>query len=139
MRRLPDIVGLADRARAPIARFSKGMKERLALAQAVLSEPDLLVLDEPMEGLDLRARLVLHDILREQRRCGKTVLVVSHALGGNRPGVRPARRAGRGTPRAAISWSPLAQVTGLTRLTATVKWASLVDAPFQIAPYLPAW
>jgi Flp pilus assembly protein TadG len=42
-------------------------------------------------------------------------------------------------PYRTISWSPLAQVTGLTRLTATVKWASLVDAPFQIAPSLPAW
>ena len=74
-------VGLADRAHEPIARFSKGMVQRLALAQAVLAEPDLLVLDEPMEGLDLSARLLLQEIVAEQRRAGKTVLVVSHALG----------------------------------------------------------
>ncbi|MDR3638308.1 MAG: ABC transporter ATP-binding protein [Isosphaeraceae bacterium] len=78
---LLDRVGLADRAREPIARYSKGMAQRLALAQAVLADPDLLVLDEPMEGLDLGARQVLHELVDEQRAAGKTVLVVSHALG----------------------------------------------------------
>ena len=61
-------MGLADRAREPIARFSKGMVQRLALAQAVLAEPDLLVLDEPLEGLDLDARLLLQEIVAEQRQ-----------------------------------------------------------------------
>jgi ABC-2 type transport system ATP-binding protein len=56
------------------------MIQRLALAQAVLAEPDLLVLDEPMEGLDLSARLALHEIISQQRTAGKTVLFVSHAL-----------------------------------------------------------
>jgi ABC-2 type transport system ATP-binding protein len=72
---------LADRAQEPIARFSKGMVQRLALAQALLSEPDLLVLDEPTEGLDLSARLLLQQIVAELRAAGKTVLIVSHALG----------------------------------------------------------
>jgi ABC-2 type transport system ATP-binding protein len=74
-------LGLADRAHEPIARFSKGMVQRLALAQSVLTEPDLLVLDEPMEGLDLSARLLLQEIVARHRRAGKTVLMVSHALG----------------------------------------------------------
>jgi ABC-2 type transport system ATP-binding protein len=78
---LLDRVGLADRAREPIARFSKGMVQRLALAQAMLAEPDLLVLDEPMEGLDLSARVLLQEIIDQHRRAGKTVLIVSHALG----------------------------------------------------------
>jgi ABC-2 type transport system ATP-binding protein len=73
-------VGLADRAREPISRFSKGMIQRLALAQALLAEPDLLVLDEPLEGLDLTGRLLLQDVMANQRRAGKTVLVVSHGL-----------------------------------------------------------
>jgi ABC-2 type transport system ATP-binding protein len=78
---LLDRVGLADRAREPISRFSKGMVQRLALAQALLADPDLLVLDEPLEGLDLSGRVLLHDIISQQRGAGKTVLIVSHALG----------------------------------------------------------
>jgi ABC-2 type transport system ATP-binding protein len=78
---LLDRLGLADRAHESIARFSKGMVRRLALAQAVLSEPNLLVLDEPMEGLDLGARLLLQEIVAQHRRSGKAVLIVSHALG----------------------------------------------------------
>jgi ABC-2 type transport system ATP-binding protein len=74
-------VGLSDRAHEPIARFSKGMVQRLALAQALLSDPDLLVLDEPQEGLDLSGRLLLREVIAEQRRAGKTVVIVSHALG----------------------------------------------------------
>jgi ABC-2 type transport system ATP-binding protein len=74
-------LGLADRAREPIARFSKGMIQRLALAQCVLTEPDLLVLDEPLEGLDLTGRELLQEIVAQERRAGKTVLLVSHALG----------------------------------------------------------
>jgi ABC-2 type transport system ATP-binding protein len=78
---LLDRLGLADRAREPIARFSKGMVQRLALAQAVIAEPDLLVLDEPMEGLDLEARSQLQEIVAERRRARKAALVVSHTLG----------------------------------------------------------
>jgi ABC-2 type transport system ATP-binding protein len=78
---LLDKVGLADRADEPIARFSKGMVQRLALAQALLTEPDLLVLDEPLEGLDMTGRQLLHETIAKQRSAGKTVLIVSHALG----------------------------------------------------------
>ena len=74
-------VGLADRAKEPISHFSKGMVQRLALAQALLNEPDLLVLDEPTEGLDLEGRQLVHQIVREQRERGKTVLLVSHLAG----------------------------------------------------------
>lgn len=74
-------VGLTDRAREPIARFSKGMIQRLALAQALLGKPELLVLDEPQEGLDLTGRLLLQEVIEQQRRAGKTALIVSHALG----------------------------------------------------------
>ena len=70
-----------DRAREPIARFSKGMVQRLALAQAMLAKPELLVLDEPLEGLDYEARLLLKEIVAQERREGHTVLIVSHALG----------------------------------------------------------
>jgi ABC-2 type transport system ATP-binding protein len=74
------LVGLADRADEPISRFSKGMVQRLGLAQALLAEPDLLVLDEPTEGLDLAGRRLLRDVVARQRQAGRTVLLVSHVL-----------------------------------------------------------
>jgi ABC-2 type transport system ATP-binding protein len=73
-------VGLADRRDEPISRFSKGMVQRLGLAQAILNEPDLLVLDEPTEGLDLLGRELLREVVNETRAAGRTVLLVSHAL-----------------------------------------------------------
>jgi ABC-2 type transport system ATP-binding protein len=74
-------VGLADRQAEPISRFSKGMVQRLGLAQAVVNEPDLLILDEPTEGLDLLGRQLLRDVVREFKKTGRTVLLVSHVLG----------------------------------------------------------
>ncbi|MGL4421010.1 MAG: ABC transporter ATP-binding protein, partial [Gemmataceae bacterium] len=73
-------VGLADRTREPISRFSKGMIQRLGLAQAIINDPDLLILDEPTEGLDLTGRKLLREVVREFRTAGKTVLLVSHVL-----------------------------------------------------------
>jgi ABC-2 type transport system ATP-binding protein len=81
--RVPELlkrVGLDDRAREPIARFSKGMVQRLGLAQALLNDPDLLILDEPTEGLDLFGRQLLRDVVRARTAAGKTVLMVSHVL-----------------------------------------------------------
>lgn len=82
-RRVPMLlerVGLADRPREPIAQFSKGMIQRLALAQALLNDPDLLMLDEPNEGLDLQGRRLVADIVKNQRRRGRAALIVSHVL-----------------------------------------------------------
>ncbi len=73
-------VGLADRAHEPISRFSKGMVQRLGLAQALLNDPNLLVLDEPNEGLDLLGRQLVRDVVRERKQAGKSVLFVSHVL-----------------------------------------------------------
>ena len=71
---------LADRANEPIARFSKGMLQRLGMAQALINEPDLLVLDEPTEGLDLVGRRQLHKVVSDVRERGGTVILVSHVL-----------------------------------------------------------
>ena len=73
-------VGLADRAHEAIATFSKGMVQRLALAQALVNDPELLVLDEPTEGMDLVARKLLHDVVRRHQAEGKTTILVSHSL-----------------------------------------------------------
>jgi ABC-2 type transport system ATP-binding protein len=78
--KLLEHVGLADRARDVVASFSKGMIQRLGLAQALLNEPDLLVLDEPNEGLDLIGRRIVADTIRSQREKGKSVILVSHVL-----------------------------------------------------------
>lgn len=74
------LVGLADRKDEPISRFSKGMVQRLGLAQALLNEPELLILDEPAEGLDLLGRKLLRDIIAQQKARGATVVLVSHVL-----------------------------------------------------------
>lgn len=74
-------VGLADRGKEPIATFSKGMVQRLALAQALINEPELLVLDEPSEGLDLAGRQLVREVIAERRGRGFTVLLVTHVLG----------------------------------------------------------
>ena len=73
-------IGLDDRADDSIACFSKGMVQRLGIAQALLNEPDLLVLDEPSEGLDLEGRLFVRNLVKEQKSQGKSVLFVSHVL-----------------------------------------------------------
>jgi ABC-2 type transport system ATP-binding protein len=82
-RRVPELierVGLADRRKEPIGRFSKGMLQRLGLAQALVNRPQLLVLDEPNEGLDLPGRDLVVDIVNEHRARGGSVLLVSHLL-----------------------------------------------------------
>ena len=81
--RVPELierVGLLDRKNEPIARFSKGMLRRLGLAQALVNEPALLVLDEPNEGLDLPGRDLVFELLDEHRRRGGAILLVSHLL-----------------------------------------------------------
>ena len=73
-------VGLADRAGDPIRVYSKGMVQRLGLAQALLGDPELLVLDEPTEGLDLAGRKLIREVVRGLKERGRTVLLVSHVL-----------------------------------------------------------
>jgi len=73
-------LGLAGHARKPLRKYSKGMTQRLGLAQALLNEPTLLILDEPMSGLDPIGRAEVKQILRDERSRGATVLLSSHVL-----------------------------------------------------------
>ena len=73
-------VGLADAADRPIGKFSKGMTQRIGLAQALLHDPELLILDEPMSGLDPIGRKEVRELIQEQREKGKTLLFTSHIL-----------------------------------------------------------
>jgi len=77
---LLDKVNLSHVAGTPIRRFSKGMTQRAALAYALFEEPELLILDEPMSGLDPLGRQLVVDILREYNGKGHTVLFCSHIL-----------------------------------------------------------
>lgn len=76
-----NIVGLAGTGRKRARQFSTGMKARLALGIAILTEPELLILDEPQNGLDPQGIVELRQLLRDYAAQGRTVLVSSHQLG----------------------------------------------------------
>ncbi len=73
-------VGLAPRAGQRIGTYSRGMRQRLGLARALIGDPELVVLDEPTNGLDPRGRREIHDILLELARRGVGVLLATHLL-----------------------------------------------------------
>ena len=75
-----DIVGLLNRSKEPVKRFSLGMKQRLGIAAALLPDPELLVLDEPTNGLDPAGMVEIRALLRRLGDEGRTVVVSSHLL-----------------------------------------------------------
>ena len=77
---LLELVDLGDRRAAQVDTLSRGMKQRLCLARALVHDPRVLLLDEPASGLDPRARVEMRELIRELRRMGKTILVSSHIL-----------------------------------------------------------
>jgi ABC-2 type transport system ATP-binding protein len=76
-----DTVGLTERARDRVGTYSLGMKQRLGVAAALLPDPELLILDEPTNGLDPEGIIEMRDLLRDLRDAGTTVFVSSHLLG----------------------------------------------------------
>jgi ABC-2 type transport system ATP-binding protein len=79
-RRMVERVGLGHALDRPIGKFSKGMMQRIGLAQALLHQPELLILDEPMSGLDPVGRKEVSDLIEQERRRGTTLLFTSHIL-----------------------------------------------------------
>ena len=77
---LLELVDLGTKRDAMVNSLSRGMKQRLSLARALVHDPDVLVLDEPASGLDPRARVELRNLLVELRSMGKTIVVSSHIL-----------------------------------------------------------
>ena len=78
---LLELVELSDRAKDPVRKYSQGMKQRLGVAMALLPDPDLLILDEPANGLDPLGIIQMRDLLRHLRELGKTIFLSSHLLG----------------------------------------------------------
>jgi len=79
-KRVIERVGLADRCHTPIGSYSRGMRQRIKLAQALVHDPDLLLLDEPLTGLDPLGRQETIELLRELADEGRTIVVASHVL-----------------------------------------------------------
>ncbi len=81
IREVLELVGLSEHADRPISGFSKGMLQRIGLAQALLNEPELVFLDEPTSALDPFGRILVRNIIRQLRAQGTTVFLNSHLLG----------------------------------------------------------
>ena len=77
---LLELVDLTDKRDAFVHTLSRGMRQRLCLAHALIHDPQVLLLDEPASGLDPRARVEMRELLRELRNMGKTILLSSHIL-----------------------------------------------------------
>ncbi|HMC26358.1 MAG TPA: ABC transporter ATP-binding protein [Verrucomicrobiae bacterium] len=75
------LVELQDARKRPIKTYSKGMQQRVGLAQALINDPDLLILDEPTSGLDPIGRMKVREIIQRLKQQGKTVFFSSHELG----------------------------------------------------------
>jgi ABC-2 type transport system ATP-binding protein len=83
-RRIPALLKLVEleaAAKRPIKSYSKGMQQRVGLAQALINNPDLLIMDEPTSGLDPLGRMKVREIIQRLKNEGKTVFFSSHELG----------------------------------------------------------
>jgi len=80
VREIIAVLGLETKYDAFVGGLSRGMKQRLGIARAIVHDPPLLVLDEPASGLDPKARLELKDLIRRLNREGKTIFITSHVL-----------------------------------------------------------
>lgn len=75
---LISLVGLDPKLRKPVSQYSLGMRQRLGIAQALLDDPSLLILDEPMNGLDKNGVHSIRDLLLSLKTQGKTIILASH-------------------------------------------------------------
>jgi ABC-2 type transport system ATP-binding protein len=79
-REVLQVVGLQDHMHRNVSKFSRGMVQRVGLAQALVNDPDLLILDEPTSALDPLARVMVRELLLSTRDAGKTIFLSSHLL-----------------------------------------------------------
>ena len=71
-------VGLKQTLRKPVSKYSLGMRQRLGIAQAIMENPDVLILDEPFNGLDKAGAAQMRQLLKELKGQGKAILLASH-------------------------------------------------------------
>ena len=124
---LLELVGLQGRDRESVRRFSKGMYQRLGLAQALLHDPDLLVLDEPTDGLDPVGRNEVRKVIQRLSDSGKTIFLNSHILQEVELVCTRVAILAKGEIRAVGPLDQLAQGSDEQRLT--VEVASGADGP----------
>lgn len=77
---LLELVGLSGKREVDIDTMSRGMKQRMSLARALVHDPEILILDEPASGLDPRARVELRELIQQLSSMGKTIIISSHIL-----------------------------------------------------------
>ena len=75
------LVGLDPDSKKHVGKYSLGMTQRLAIAQAIMEDPDILILDEPFNGLDKQGQADIHELLQSLKAQGKTILLASHSAG----------------------------------------------------------
>lgn len=78
---LLELVGMTEWAKTPVRKYSKGMRQRIGLAQALVNDPELVLLDEPTDGVDPVGRREIRDVVKKLRDEGRGVLINSHLLG----------------------------------------------------------
>ena len=130
---LLDRLGLAEKRHSQYAELSGGQQRRLALAIAVAHEPQVLFLDEPTAGLDVASRVELHDVMRERRAAGSTILLATHDMAeaeemADRVAILlHGRFAAIGTPREITATG-----AGLTRISVRTQGDSLGAAGLKL-------
>jgi Cu-processing system ATP-binding protein len=132
---LLDVVGLATAADRRVGTYSKGMRQRLGLAQALIGRPQLLLLDEPTTGLDPELRQTFYDAIQRLAAEGTTVLLCSHAL------TELEERAGRViimNRGVKVADGSLDELRRLAQLPTRIRLKISSLAPGEIPDWLPA-
>lgn len=132
VRALLEQVGLTAAAKQKVKTYSKGMRQRLGLAQALLGQPKLLILDEPTVGLDPIATTQLYQLINQLKNQGTSVIICSHVLPGVEPYIDQAIIMARGKIEAAGNLSELRQSA---QLPIKMRVSGLAE-PFQHAALL---
>lgn len=122
-------VGLAPAAKHRIKTYSKGMRQRLGLAQALLGEPRLLILDEPTVGLDPIATQQLYELMGKMQEKGTSIIICSHVLPGVEPFIDRAVILAKGQLEASGELAELRQQANLpTKITASGLTADFIQS-----------